>query len=146
MSIVSAGSGEALTVLGDRLMIALRSADSPHRMAVMQVEVPAGSGVPPHRHEVEEEAYYILEGTLAMLVDGREVDLRSGDFVHVPPGAVHGYRNAGQAPVKFLAWTVGGPIDEFFVAMSREVRRMPDDLPAMGALMQRFGVIPAAAG
>src|SRR5512137_304290 len=119
MSVVRAGAAEALAVLGDRVRIVLRSADSAHRMAVMEVEVPPGSGVPPHSHAVEEEAYFVLEGVLAMTVDGRDVPLAAGDFAHVPPGAVHGYRNASATPARFLAWTVGGPIDEFFLAMSR---------------------------
>jgi quercetin dioxygenase-like cupin family protein len=142
MSVVRAGSVEPLAVLGDRVSVVLRSADSPHRMAAMEVEVPPGSGVPPHSHAAEEEAYFVLDGELEMTVDGRTVPLQAGDFVHVPPCAAHGYRNAGTRNVRFLAWTVGGAIDEFFAAMSREVRRMPDDVPAMQSLMERYGVRP----
>jgi quercetin dioxygenase-like cupin family protein len=140
MSIVSAGTVEPLSVLGDRVGILLRSADSAHRMTAMTVEVPPGSGVPPHSHAVEEEGYFVLEGVLEMTVGGRTASLSRGDFAHVPPTAVHGYRNVGDVPARFLAWTVGGPIDEFFEAMSRDVRRMPDDAAAMHTLMQRFGI------
>ena len=42
----------------------------------------------------------------------------------------------------FLAWTIGGAIDEFFAAMSRQVRRMPDDAASMQGLMAQFGVRP----
>jgi quercetin dioxygenase-like cupin family protein len=142
MSVVRAESVEALAVLGDRVRILLRSGDSAHRMAVMDVEVPPGGEVPPHRHRVEEEGYLVLDGRLEMTVGDETTSLGRGDFAHVPAGTVHGYRNGGTTPARFLAWTVGGAIDEFFTAMHREVRRMPDDLPRLQDVMARFGVEP----
>jgi hypothetical protein len=53
---------------------------------------------------------------------------------------VHAYRNCSAATTRFLAWTVGGAIDEFFAAMSRSVRRMPDDAAAMQSVMDAYGV------
>lgn len=145
MNVVRSDACPPLRVLADQVRVLQRSAESPNRMAVMTVEVPPGSGVPPHSHATEEEAYFVLDGSLAMTIDEADFDLRAGDYAHVPPGAVHGYRNAGPDTVRFLAWTVGGAIDEFFVAMSRSVRRMPDDAPAMQAVMSAFGVRAAAA-
>ena len=58
----------------------------------------------------------------------------------MPAGVVHGYRNPGAAAVRFLAWTVGGPIDEFFQEMSERVHAMPADAPAMMEITQRYGV------
>lgn len=58
----------------------------------------------------------------------------------MPPRRVHAYANRSQAPVRFLAWTVGGPIDQFFEAMSRSVKQMPQDAPAMAEITARYGV------
>ncbi len=143
MGVVRNDEIRPLQVLDDEVRVLQRSADSPNRMAVMKVEVPPGGGVPPHSHATEEEAYFVLDGELDMHIDGAEFRLRAGDYAHVPPGTAHGYRNAGAVTTRFLAWTVGGAIDEFFVAMSRSVRRMPDDAPAMQQLMETFGVRPA---
>jgi quercetin dioxygenase-like cupin family protein len=140
MSIVHSSECVPLRVLDDTLHLLLRSQDSTHRMAAMTVAVPAGSGVPPHRHRSEEEGYFVLEGELLLTLDGQEHRMRPGDFAHVPPGTSHGYRNPGPDTVRFLAWTVGGPIDRFFVEMSEQVRAMPDDAPAMALLAQRYGV------
>jgi uncharacterized cupin superfamily protein len=109
-------------------------------MSVMAVDVPPGAAVPLHRHEREEEGYFVLSGELTLTIGATAHRLAPGDFGHVPPGTVHGYRNGGSAPVRFLAWTVGGAIDQFFVAMSERVRRMPEDAPAMAELMARHGV------
>jgi quercetin dioxygenase-like cupin family protein len=146
MTIVRSGEGRVLKVLDDTLRVLLPSSDSPHRMAVMMVEVPAGGFTPPHSHRDEEEGYLILEGELAMTLGSSERRLAPGDFAYVPPGMLHGYRNVGAGTVRFLAWTVGGPIDEFFAAMSEGVREMPRDAAVMAKLMQRYGVAPAGAG
>jgi quercetin dioxygenase-like cupin family protein len=140
MSVVSVRDVAPIRVLSDELRLLLRSSDSPSRMSVMVVDVPPGGFVPPHTHGVEEEGYFVLEGRLALTIGDATRELQVGDFGHVPPGTIHGYANDGSAPVRFLAWTVGGPIDRFFEAMSERVKRMPEDAPAMAELADRFGV------
>jgi quercetin dioxygenase-like cupin family protein len=140
MTIVRDAEAEPLKVLSDTLRLLLRSKDSPHRMAAMTVEVPPGGQVPPHSHRAEEESYFVLAGELLLRLGDQEHSLRQGDFAHVPPGTPHGYRNPGPQTAQFLAWTVGGPIDHFFVEMSEQVRSMPEDAPAMMALMARYKV------
>ncbi len=129
-----------LQVLSDQLRLLLRSADSASRMSAMVVDVPPGGGVPLHSHDAEEEGYFVLQGELALTIGSQTRQLAPGDFGHVPPRTTHGYTNPGSAPVRFLAWTVGGPIDEFFGAMSRRVTQMPRDAAVMQELMDRFGV------
>lgn len=140
MTIVRTADVPPIAVLSDQLRLLLRSHQSPHRMSVMVVDVPPGGGVPPHSHRVEEEGYFVLEGRLLLTIGDAAHDLGPGGFGHVPPGTVHGYANPGPGPVRFLAWTVGGPIDRFFEAMSERVRRMPDDAAAMAELTAAFGV------
>lgn len=134
---------EPVQVLSDRITLLHRSADSPREMSVMVVEVPPGGCVPPHSHAREEEGYFVLEGSLELTIGAEARVLSTGDFGHVPPETVHGYVNPGAEAVRFLAWTVGGPIDRFFEAMSREVREMPRDAGAMAELAARFGVTMA---
>ena len=131
---------QPIQVLSDQLRLLLHSNASPFQMSVMVVEVPPGGFVPPHTHGKEEEGYFVLEGRLSLTIADSKRDLEVGDFGHVPPQTVHAYANPGTQPVRFLAWTVGGPIDQFFEAMSRQVRRMPEDAPVMAELAARFNV------
>lgn len=140
MSVVRSADVAPIQVLSDRLRLLLKSEQSPFQMSAMLVEVPPGGFVPPHSHAREEEGYFVLSGRLALTIGETTHDLGPGDFGHVPPQTRHGYANAATETVRFLAWTVGGPIDQFFEAMSREVKRMPEDAPAMAALTARFGV------
>ncbi len=136
---------EPIQVLQDQLRILLHSANSPSKMSVMVVDVPPGGFVPPHSHGCEEEGYFVLEGELALSIGADTRTLLPGDFGHVPPQTIHGYANQGNQAVRFLAWTVGGPIDQFFEAMSQRVRKMPEDAEAMAELTARFDVRMAGA-
>lgn len=139
MTIVRSQAGEHVQVLSDTVRLKLRSNDSANRMAVMTVEVPPGGGVPPHSHASEEESYYMLKGTMVMQLGDEEFTIEPNDFVHVPAGIAHGYQNNSPQFICFLAWTVGGAIDQFFLEMA-EVRDLPQDLPKMAAILDKYGI------
>lgn len=140
MNIIRQSEGESLKVLGDQITIKLASADSPYAMSVVQVDVPPGSGTPTVTHAKEEEMYLICEGELVMHAEDGHHLLKAGDIVHVPPRTPHGYRNESDRPTRFIAWSVGGPLDGFFRDMAQSVHQFPQDLPAMKTIMQRYGV------
>jgi mannose-6-phosphate isomerase-like protein (cupin superfamily) len=141
MNVIRHHEGTALQVLGDEVTIKLASAHSPHGQAIVTVQVPPGSGTPCVTHAVEEEVYFVIEGELLMHTPTERHALQAGDMVHLPPLTPHGYRNPGQRPTRFLAWTVGGPMDRFFVKMAERVHQLPQDLPAMQAVMAEHGVV-----
>jgi quercetin dioxygenase-like cupin family protein len=48
------------------------------------------------------EAFVVLSGTMK-LYDGKDwLDGRQGDFLDVPPGGVHGFRNEADEPASVL--------------------------------------------
>jgi quercetin dioxygenase-like cupin family protein len=50
------------------------------------------------------------------IYDGEKwIDTTVGDFVHVPPGGVHGFRNeSGEEASMLLLFTPGAPREEYF--------------------------------
>ena len=52
------------------------------------VEAEAGWVTKTHSHE-NDETVYLLRGSMNVIVDGEEHDLKVGDFVHIPPGIPH---------------------------------------------------------
>lgn len=141
MNIIRRADGRPLNVLGDRVTLKLASDESTFGQAIVMVEVPAGSGTPCVAHDKEEETYLLLEGELEMYTPHEAHRLSPGDLVHLPPKTPHGYRNVSPHPARFVAWTVGGPMDRFFVRMHDEVRDLPNDLPAMQAILEDHGVM-----
>lgn len=144
MNVIRSSEGTALKVLGDQVIVKLASADSPCGQAIVTVAVPPGSGTPCVTHAKEEEVYFVLEGELLMHTPTERHQLAAGDMVHLPPMTPHGYRNPGEKTARFLAWTVGGPMDQFFVRMAETVHELPRDLGAMQAAMQDHGVARVA--
>ncbi len=57
---------------------------------------------PPHVHHNDDEAWYVLEGTLCVQVGENEVEARAGSGVLVPRGTPHTYWNPGPGPTRYL--------------------------------------------
>jgi mannose-6-phosphate isomerase-like protein (cupin superfamily) len=76
---------------------------------------PEPSGPGPHFHRTMTESFYILSGTVR-IYDGREwIETQPGDFVHVPEGGIHGFRNESGAPASMLIhFAPGAPREGYF--------------------------------
>ena len=51
-----------------------------------------------HHHGTHETSIYVVRGTLRMEFASGAFDAQAGDFIHVPPGAVHRETNPGNEP------------------------------------------------
>ncbi len=67
----------------------------------MSVVGPKLSTHPPHRH-VEEEFFFILEGTATFYLDGKTVTAGPYTSFYCPSNAEHGISNAGDTELKYL--------------------------------------------
>lgn len=100
---VAAETGPAFWGPGDRYTFLVTGEQSGGSYFILECFVPPGGGPPPHYHEREEECFYLLEGTVSLMIGGREVQAGPGDFVHIPRRTVHGFRNTGDTVVRMLA-------------------------------------------
>ena len=57
---------------------------------------------PLHLHRNDDEAWYVLEGSLCVQVGKDVVEARAGSAVFVPRGTPHTYRNPGPGLVRYL--------------------------------------------
>ena len=70
--------------------------------AMRLVTIQPGVVFTPHHHPYEHEIY-VLEGTgVVTNPDGDVGVMQPGIFVLVPPDEIHGYRNTGDQPLKFI--------------------------------------------
>lgn len=88
-------------VFGVRARVTAPAEDTGGEYVEMECTVAPGSGTIVHYHPRQEETYRVLEGTLEVLRDGEWRPVGPGEAMTVPPGAVHGFRNRGSAPVRF---------------------------------------------
>ncbi len=61
-----------------------------------------GASIGEHRHDGDEEFYYILEGVGEMTLDDSTVAVGPGDFCFTRSGHRHSLRNTGSAPLRIL--------------------------------------------
>jgi quercetin dioxygenase-like cupin family protein len=73
------------------------------------------SGPDPHFHRTISESFFILEGTVRLFDGERWIDARKGDFLHVPQGGLHAFRNDSDAQAEMLLlFTPGAPREGYF--------------------------------
>jgi quercetin dioxygenase-like cupin family protein len=86
------------------------------------------SGPDPHFHRSISESFFVLSGTVR-LYDGKEWrDGNPGDFLYVPEGAVHGFRNVSGAPASMLIlFAPGAPREDYFERVSTVGQMTPEE-------------------
>jgi quercetin dioxygenase-like cupin family protein len=125
-----AGEGEAL--FGGRIVIK----SSFEHLCITESFFPdARPGAGPHFHERHVDSFYVLEGELALFVEGQEHVLGPGSCACAPPGLVHGFRST--APTRFLNFHT--PDGRFADNLRERARGEPGgfdsiDAPAGGGL------------
>lgn len=73
-----------------------------------------------HFHKTISESFFILNGTVRLFDGGQWIDARQGDFLHVPQGGLHAFRNDSDSPADMLLlFTPGAPREEYFEKLSR---------------------------
>jgi quercetin dioxygenase-like cupin family protein len=72
-----------------------------------------GFATPLHAHHETDEIFYVIDGTMHGICDGREWFAHEGAFVWLPKGSVHGWAVYGDAGVRSLAMTVPAGFDKF---------------------------------
>jgi mannose-6-phosphate isomerase-like protein (cupin superfamily) len=80
----------------------------------------ARTGPDPHFHRTMAESFFVLSGRLR-IHDGRGWrDAGPGDFLHVPPGGIHGFRNESGEPASMLLhFAPGAPREGYFEGLLR---------------------------
>jgi quercetin dioxygenase-like cupin family protein len=99
---VPAGTGPMYRGPGDKVTFLVTGEESGGTCFIIEGMAPPGGGPPPHVHHFEDESFYILEGTVTFQADGRTFQASPGDFVHIPRGTVHSFRNDGKVNGKAL--------------------------------------------
>jgi mannose-6-phosphate isomerase-like protein (cupin superfamily) len=97
----------ALVGAGNTITIAAGTVATGGVFALLDYELAPGfASLPPHIHEHEDEAAYVLEGQLLVRLGSSERLLGPGDFMLLPRGILHAQSNPGREPVRFLALLV----------------------------------------
>jgi len=114
---------------------------------VMKGTIPSGVSVPLHSH-ADAESFYVLSGEAQALLE-TEVGLqwqtlRPGDFIHIPGGAKHAWRNVSGEPMAALITStarLGRALREMGQLASEGGKRIPApaDIQRLVEISERYG-------
>ena len=107
-------SGPAFWGPGDLYTFLVTGEESGGSYFAMEALVPSGGGPPPHIHRNEDETFYLLEGQMTFLLGDDSVVAGPGDFVNVPRGTVHSFRNDGSELARMVLTFTPAGIEKFF--------------------------------
>ncbi|MEO6702661.1 MAG: cupin domain-containing protein [Jatrophihabitantaceae bacterium] len=86
------------------------------------------SGPGPHFHRTMSESFYVLSGTIRLYDGSKWIDGHPGDFLHVPEGGVHGFRNESGEPASMLILFAPGAAREAYFEGLAELNRTGEKL------------------
>lgn len=85
----------------------------------------AQSGPGPHFHRSISEAFYVLSGTIRLYDGANWLDGKPGDFLYVPEGGIHAFRNESGEPASMLIhFAPGAPREDYFETLARVAEGM----------------------
>src|SRR2546426_2046470 len=102
--VLQAHEGEAIWFL-DSLVTVKAARESTGGWALGEIAA-AGHAPPLHAHHSEDEAFYVLEGEMAIICGDRRFNAVAGSFVLIPRGVPHTFKV--EQPAKWLAPGAGG--------------------------------------
>lgn len=113
--VARSGEGRRVWAMGILVTVKVTSADTGGAYAVFEDLVPPGAGPVPHTHSREDETLFLLEGGLTAWLGGVRYELSPGDFVHMPRGIEHSFRNETARPTRLLLTYTPGGFEQWFV-------------------------------
>ena len=97
-------AGELFWVLGHLTDNKARDTETRGTYSLVELTLAAApvSGPPLHIHKSEDEAIYVLDGTVNVQVGDDTVVGEPGAFIFIPRGSVHRFWNPSSTPSRFL--------------------------------------------
>ena len=131
---------ECYWVLGQRLDFLATGETTGGDYSLFHVFIPAGPPGPlPHAHGDADEFFFVIQGSVEVLVEGDWRPLGPGQFHHVPRGTIHTFRNTTPDAARMLSGFVPSGFERFFRDFGHAARR--DDerpLPVQEAEIKRL--------
>jgi quercetin dioxygenase-like cupin family protein len=134
-------TGDVYDVFGNQIFVKLQGSDVAGSYAVMETLTQPQGGPPVHRHEREDESFYVIEGKYLFEVDGKSIQASSGCFLHAPKGSVHTFQNVGTTTGRMLMIVQPAGLDLFFAELASATERMHEpDLSLIVPVFHKYGM------
>jgi quercetin dioxygenase-like cupin family protein len=140
------GEGEVIQLFGEPRAFKVTPAENGGAYLQFETLHAPGAVVPPHLHQEEDEAFYILAGQFEFVVGETRFTATTGSFAFAPRGTVHAFTNTGREEGRMLITVTPGRQHE---ALFREVSALTErlgkqpELSQMAPLALKYGWVMA---
>lgn len=115
----SNSESEVLSVAGSKYRILVDGKQTGGNFAVIEMNVPPGSGPGLHSHSDMQETFYVVEGEIDFISEGGTTKAGPGDFINIPMGgAVHAFKNNSEQKAKLICTVMPAGLEEMFREVS----------------------------
>lgn len=146
--VVDPGQGRAYYFGLDLYIFKAIGEETGQAYALCEAIVQPQGGSPPHRHQREDEAFYVQEGEFEFLLDDATVLATPGTFLYSPKGQKHCFTNKTATPAKMLIWVTPAGFERFLAEVGRPANSLitpggelsPADLEKLLATAPKYGI------
>jgi len=148
---IDAVVGRRVDLFGPSIEFLTSPYDPQKDFCVLRGKIPPGCAAPLHSHH-DVEDFYVISGEVLVLKQGERgfesIACKAGDYIRMPSGVPHGWRNVSSEP--FVALIITTPtLGKFFLEAGRppeEASEPPtsDDFARMANVSAKYGYWNAA--
>lgn len=144
----AADQGRVLEIGSTRNRVKLAAEESGGLVGAVEMELgPGFPGPPAHRHLELDHLWYVIEGTVNIIVDGEPCVIGPGAFAYVPRGIPHTFSNPGSGSVRLLEVDTPRTLDAYFTELSGAIPpNAPVDPAIVADIQRRHDTIPLSPG
>jgi quercetin dioxygenase-like cupin family protein len=143
---VARGSGEARWWVGMLAEIKARAANTGGTLTIVEVACPPGYQCPPHVHHREDEAFWVLDGSVTLYVGDARIEAGPGDYAFGPRDIPHRF-DAGDQGCRMLFILTPAGLEDLILATSEPAGSRtippppsePPDFARLGEIVTRYG-------
>ncbi len=138
-TIVPAGTGRSLNVLGDNQCIKLTGQDTNQQFTLIeQLNVP-GTGIPRHVHALDDELFHVLAGEVEYETADIVKILKAGDVLFAPRGIAHSWRVVGTEKAHVMLSVFPAGAEHMFEELAA-LPAGPPDFAIVAEICGRYGI------
>lgn len=104
-------------------------------------DMPVGFASPYHTHHREDEAFYVVEGEMAFVCDGKWLRGGPGTWVFGPRELAHGFKVVGNSPARMLLMCAPAGFEHFVLELGVAFDDMtPPDMEKLMQTAAKYGI------
>ena len=140
------GGGDNLWFFNSLLTVKAGGDQTENAWTLCEITSPPSFGPPPHVHDHEDEAFYVLEGQMSFSCAEKSWTAGPGSFVLLPRRIPHAFATWADGPVRMLQLTSPAQFERYAAELGRPatLATLPEpqapDIPVLQRVSAKYGI------